>query len=110
MTEVKKAKSKTVTKKPQEKITNSMAIAGFICSFFIQIVGLVLSIISLRQIKKNDDKGQELAIAGVVISSVFLFVKLLIAIFVIIIMTNVINLDSGCSNNVYDGYYNSNDC
>ena len=47
---------------------NGMAIAGFVCSFFISIVGLILSIIGLKQIKERNEKGHGLALAGVIIS------------------------------------------
>lgn len=50
--------------------TNGLAVAGFVLAFFIPLVGLVLSIVGLSQTKKRKQKGEGLAIAGIVISSV----------------------------------------
>lgn len=47
---------------------NSMAIAGFVCSFFIAILGLIFSILGLVKINQTKEKGRGLAIAGIVIS------------------------------------------
>ena len=45
------------------KQTNGMAIAGFVCSFLIPLVGLILSIIGLKKSKiLNDGKGLSTAI------------------------------------------------
>lgn len=49
---------------------NGMAIAGFVCSFFIAIIGLILSIIGLTQVNKTKEKGKGLAIAGIIIAAV----------------------------------------
>lgn len=43
---------------------NGLAIAGFICSFLVSLLGLILSIVGLNQIKKQGGKGKGLAIAG----------------------------------------------
>ena len=56
-------------KAPQDK-WNSLAIAGFVLSFFSCIVGLILSIIGYRQTKQSGEKGKELALAGIIISSI----------------------------------------
>ena len=50
---------------------NALAIIGFICSFIFGTVGLILSIISLVQIKQHAQQGKGLAIAGVVIGGLF---------------------------------------
>jgi len=44
---------------------NGLAIAGFICSFLVSLLGLILSIVGLNQIKKQGGKGKGLAIAGI---------------------------------------------
>lgn len=49
---------------------NGLAIAGFVCSFFIAILGLILSIVGLVKINQTKEKGRGLAIAGIVISVV----------------------------------------
>lgn len=53
---------------------NGLAIAGFVCSFFpgICIAGLVMSIIGLSKAKEMNGNGKGLAIAGIVISSLWL--------------------------------------
>lgn len=57
---------------------NGMAIAGFVCSFFVPLVGVVLSAIGLSRVKKNiTTKGRGLAIAGLVISIVGLAIWLI---------------------------------
>lgn len=61
---------------PSEK-WNGMAIAGFVCSFLISIVGLVLSIIGYGQTKKTGEKGGGLALAGIIISAVSLGLAIL---------------------------------
>ncbi len=49
---------------------NALCIVGFVFSFFIPIVGLICSIIGLKKAKTNFERGQGLAIAGIVISVV----------------------------------------
>lgn len=49
---------------------NTLCIVGFILSFFIAPVGLVLSIIALVQINKSHEKSRGMAIAGIVIGAV----------------------------------------
>lgn len=48
--------------------SNSMAIAGFVCSFFIPLLGLIFSIIGLNKSKNLNGRGRGMAIAGIVIS------------------------------------------
>ena len=47
---------------------NGFAIAGFICAFLCSILGIIFSAIALSQIKDRGQRGQGLAIAGLVIS------------------------------------------
>ena len=65
----------------QSENWNTLAIVGFVLSFFTSIVGLVLSILSYKQTKESGEKGKELALAGIIISSI----KLALSIVVIII-------------------------
>ncbi|MBT1170569.1 DUF4854 domain-containing protein [Bifidobacterium sp. SO4] len=60
-----------------------MAIAGFVCSFFVSLVGLILSIIGLNQIKKQGGKGKGFAIAGIVISAASMVLGVILVIAVI---------------------------
>lgn len=65
---------------PQTAKTNTFAIIGFVLSFFyyVSIAGLVFSIIGLKQCNKTQEKGKGLAIAGIVISSVLLFINFIV--------------------------------
>ena len=58
-----------------EQEWSGMAIAGFVLSFlwFLSILGLIFSIIGMKQTKDNKKKGRGLAIAGLVISIVVSF-------------------------------------
>ncbi|MDY0911698.1 DUF4190 domain-containing protein [Rathayibacter festucae] len=57
---------------------NILAIIGFIASFFIAIVGIVLGFIALSQIKRTGEKGRGLAIAAVVIGFVAIIVYIIL--------------------------------
>ena len=37
--------------------TNGMAIAGFVCSFFFAILGLIFSCIGMKQCEERDEEG-----------------------------------------------------
>ena len=56
--------------KPRSDSWNSLSIVGFILSFFTSLIGLILSIVSYRQVKESGEKGKELSIAGIIISLV----------------------------------------
>jgi hypothetical protein len=51
---------------PKGKV-NDLAIWGLILSFLFPLVGLVICIISLRQMKKKGETGKGFAIAGIVV-------------------------------------------
>jgi hypothetical protein len=53
---------------------NLLAILGFILSFPMNIVGLVLSIIALVQIRTTHERGKRLAIAGIIVGSFWIIV------------------------------------
>lgn len=55
---------------PEPTTWNGLCIAGFVCSFLVPIVGLILSIIALTQINRTGEKSRGMAIAGIVISIV----------------------------------------
>lgn len=61
--------------------TNGMAIAGFVCSFFFAILGLIFSCIGMKQCKERDEDGYGLAKAGKIISIVSLVLGLAMVIF-----------------------------
>ena len=53
---------------PVKPKINTMAVVGFIFSFLISIVGLILCIIAKNQIKTRGERGDGLATAGIIIS------------------------------------------
>ena len=59
---------------------NQLALWSFILSivlFFLPVVGLILGIVALVQIKKSGEKGKIWAIAGIIISMLILIALLL---------------------------------
>ena len=67
----------TKTNAPEQK--NTMALVGFILSFFVSIAGLIISIIAYKNAKKpeyNGD-GKNFALAGIIISAVSLGIGLI---------------------------------
>lgn len=60
---------KTGKTTPQNSSSNTIAIVGFVLSFFISIAGLVCSIIGLVKSKDCGGKGKGFAIAGIVIAA-----------------------------------------
>jgi len=50
--------------------TNTLAIVGFILSFFVTVAGIIVSAIALRQIKQTGEGGRGLALAGLIIGIV----------------------------------------
>ena len=56
---------------------NGMCIAGFVLSFFVSILGLIFSAIGMKQADERDEDGKGLATAGLVISIVFLAIKVI---------------------------------
>lgn len=62
----------------QQKKTNSLSVVGLIFAFLIPLLGFILSIVSLNQIKKNNEGGKGLAVAGIVLSSIFMFIGLIL--------------------------------
>ncbi len=59
---------------PPASRTSGLAIAGFVCSFFCGLLGLVLSILGRNECKRSGGtlQGEGLALAGIIISSVTL--------------------------------------
>ena len=59
------------------QLTNTMAIVGFVMSFFSGLIGLIFSIIGMNQIKKTGEPGKGYALAGIIISAVRMFLGLI---------------------------------
>ncbi|MFT8704400.1 DUF4190 domain-containing protein [Bifidobacterium aquikefiricola] len=58
---------------------NIMSIVGFVVSFLMPPVGLILSIVALVQLHRSRERGQGLAVGGVVLGAIFsLFTVILI--------------------------------
>jgi len=55
-------------KELDEQKYNILSILGFIFGFLAPLVGLILAIIALNQIKKTGERGRGLAIAAIIIS------------------------------------------
>lgn len=71
----------TTTQPTQPKKMNSMCLAGFILSFIIPLVGLILSCIGRSQVVQNPSQdGESLAKAGIIISAVRLGLNVLASI------------------------------
>jgi type II secretory pathway pseudopilin PulG len=59
--------------------TSGLAIAGFVCSFFCGLLGLILSIMGRNEIRRSGGavQGEGLALAGIIISIVFLVLNVI---------------------------------
>ena len=57
---------------------NTMAIVGFVFSFFIPFIGLICSIIGLKKSTDLNGKGKGLAIAGLIISIISIAITLIV--------------------------------
>lgn len=76
--------------KPNAEVSssyNGFAIAGFVCAFFVSILGLIFSCIALSQIKKSNEKGKGLAIAGLVLSIIPIVLVVMYWLFLIVAAT-----------------------
>jgi hypothetical protein len=62
----------------QPRRGNGMAVAGFVLSFLIGLLGLVFSLIGLRRSREPGRGGHGLAVAGVVISTVNMLIGFLL--------------------------------
>ena len=59
--------------------TNAMAVAGFICAFFFPLLGLIFSGIGISKSKQMCGAGHGLAVAGLVISILYMVFSLLLS-------------------------------
>ena len=65
----------------QELQPNGMALAGFILAFFFPYVGLILSIVGLVRCKKGYNR-KGLAIAGIILSALSIFMNIISYVFI----------------------------
>lgn len=80
-----------------------MATAGFILSFFVPLLGLIFSILGLKKVKETNT-GKGLSTAGIIISSIALFIILISVIIFSVAFTEAID-ESNYSNGYYYNYY-----
>lgn len=76
---------------PPSARTNTMAILALVLSFVFAPAGLILGIIAVRQIRTTGEDGHGLAVAGIVIGSIFtalIVVYIIVIIFVIAAIAN----------------------
>ena len=66
--------------------TNTMAIVGFILSFFVSLAGLICSIFGYRNAPQYGGNGRSLAIAGIVISAVSIAAEVFLIIYYMVIL------------------------
>lgn len=74
---------------PPYQKTNSMAITGFVLAFLMPLLGLILSIVGLRQVKKRGEGGKTLAVAGIIVSAVTIAIATLIIALVFIAVPSI---------------------
>lgn len=60
------------------KKTNTMAVVAIILAFLLPLVGLILGIVALSQIKKRSEGGRGLAIASIIISVFIMLMQLVV--------------------------------
>ena len=65
---------------PPPSESNGMAVAGFICSFFMPLLGLIFSTIGINKAKNLAGKGHGWALAGIIISCIGILGQLIFTI------------------------------
>ena len=79
-----------------------MAIAGFILSFFIPLLGLIFSIIGLKRSKETNN-GKGLSTAGIIISCITMVITLIMGIISFSVVSDTI--DKAQQQTEYNRYY-----
>ena len=82
--------------------SNGMAIAGFILSFFIPLLGLIFSIIGLKR-SKEANKGKGLSTAGIIISCITMVITIIMGIISFSAVSDTI--DKAQQQTEYNRYY-----
>ena len=62
---------------------NVLAIVGFVLSLFLSIIGAILGVIALVQIKRTGQRGRGLALAAIIIGVVFFIIGVIVDITVL---------------------------
>jgi peptidyl-prolyl cis-trans isomerase B (cyclophilin B) len=72
---------------PQEpQGTNGLAIASLVLAFLLPPLSIVLGIVALVQIRGTGQSGRGLAIAGTVISTIFVVIAVVYIVLIIVIL------------------------
>lgn len=82
--------------------SNGMAIAGFVLSFFIPLLGLIFSILGLKK-SKETNTGKGLSTAGIIISCITMVITLIMGIISFSAVSDTIN--KAQQQNEYNRYY-----
>ncbi len=82
--------------------SNGMAIAGFILSFFIPLLGLIFSILGLKRSKETNN-GKGLSTAGIIISCITMVITLIMGIISFSAVSDTI--DKAQQQTEYNRYY-----
>lgn len=80
--------------------TNGFAIASLICAFLCSPLGLIFGFIARGQIKKTGEQGDGLALAGLIVSGIFLALTVLY----IILFVTVIGASIHSFNNIVNNF------
>lgn len=64
--------------------TNTLSIIGFIVSIFSIVFGTIICLISISQIKESHEKGKGLALGGIIINLIKIFIVVLLFFILII--------------------------
>lgn len=75
---------------PEPK-TNTLAIVGFVLSFLLNIVGAIISLVALSQIKKSGEKGRGLAIAGAIIGFIGFVLSIIWVFFTFVLFSQAVS-------------------
>jgi hypothetical protein len=71
--------------------TSGMAVAGFVLAFLFPILGLIFSILGYRECRRGGGQvgGEGLALAGIILSSIFLVIALMMMVMLMSFMTSL---------------------
>ncbi|CAN5197717.1 hypothetical protein BH11ACT4_BH11ACT4_00660 [soil metagenome] len=74
--------------------TNVLSIIALIGAFVIPLAGIIVGAISLGQIKKTGENGRGLALAGVILGSVFTLFYLIFIIVYFVVLASAVSLST----------------
>ncbi len=87
---------------PPPRQTNSMAVAALVCAFILPPLAIVLGHVALSQIRRTNEEGRSLAIAGLVIGYVATGLFLLgIIVWVALVAWLASSVDRGTYNSMF---------